>query len=182
MDGSWLLLPGMEANLYLTATNMSKADAGLLKKLNTGIRIKIPSKAPPIAMDLIAEPNIDSAATAQTEVAEEDSLTELVAALTAMHKKIKALSDQQARGGETQQLAAVECELAMAKARLARSTGDKEEERKQYEIAAKTAEQLVQAQEAAYDTGTITLDRLLRGYRKRAETKEWLKRLSETEN
>jgi hypothetical protein len=63
-------------------------------------------------------------------------------------------------------------------ARLASAKGDNDEARKQYETAVEVAERLVQAQEAAYDTGTITLDRLLRGYRTRAETKAWLKRVS----
>ena len=62
---------------------------------------------------------------------------------------------------------------------MAGAKGDREEERTQYEAAAKAADELVNAQEAAYDTGTITLDRLLRGYRKREETKTWLRRVSE---
>jgi multidrug efflux pump subunit AcrA (membrane-fusion protein) len=168
IDGSWLLLPGMTASLHLSATKASKANAGL----------GLDEETKTIVIDTFTETVVGNALRAQTEVDEEELLMELVASLSMMQQRIKALSDARSRGGETQQLAEVECELAIAKARLASAKGDEDESRKQYETATKSAERLVQTQEAAYDTGTITLDRLLRGYRTRAETKAWLKRAS----
>jgi hypothetical protein len=169
-NGGWLLLPGMDASLQFAATKATKADAGSNEEtkrivIGNGLVLALEGDQRGLALEFDQH--------AQSEADEEE-----IAALSARQKQVKALHDEEAGGGEEHLLAAVDCELAIANVRMARAKGDNEEERTQYEAAARAAEELVNAQEAAYDIGTITLDRLLRGYRKREETKTWLKRVS----
>lgn len=154
-DGVYLIRPGMRAEINIAASPEPRRTVG----------------------DRAAESIRDAAAQVSLDAAEIEYLTELVEAYQTTWKRIFALQQAGAPGGEANNEAASRHRLCLARARLALARGDRAEAIKQYEVAVKAAETRVESCQAAYDSGSLTLDRVMDAQAERAETKLQLNQL-----
>ena len=107
--------------------------------------------------------------TAQT--AEIEALEEWVESAESTHERVHARFMAGTHGGEAEQESLTRYQMCIAKARLASAKGDLGECEKWYKAAVDAAEKGVEAQQAAYDVGVVTLNSLLLRQQYRAEAK-----------
>lgn len=117
-----------------------------------------------------------------TPLEETAALMEWAAKAEAWHKRIAALQNVAAVGGEAEDEALARYQMLTAKARLAFAQGQLQECERLYATAVDAAVLCVRATEAAYNVNTVSFDRFALAQQQVAEAKVALSRIRQSMN
>ena len=205
--GEWALLPGMSGRLYFmvksTAGPQNRGAASPANSAATppnersgptvardlslpGPKIdpydRVLSVPSDVAVDVVRDKNVESdrPAAIVSSPKDADALKQLVDSLSLTRDHIKARHDAGTTGGEFYLLAQIQTDLTLAQGQLAEALGKPRQAIEFYKAAVDHANAGVTASEAAYDSGMMTLDVLVKAFKKRAEAKTQLRRMEIT--